>query len=77
MQDNQPLELDSQPVAKLRASGPDSDLVEVDIPLDYLAMLVEEVLERDLLSPSKTQAVLQAATGSLGRLGCEFNRYVH
>ena len=41
----------------------------VDIPLEVLASLILEVLKRDLASPTKTEAIFDAAAQSLGRLG--------
>jgi hypothetical protein len=45
----------------------DSGHAVVDIPIDVVASMVEEVLNRDLLCASTTEKIFHAAADSLGR----------
>ena len=53
----------------VRLESFDGTHIAVDVPVEVLASVVIEVLNRDLASPARTEAIFDAAAQSLGRLG--------
>jgi hypothetical protein len=49
----------------------------VDIPIDVIATMAVEILQRDLLCPTKTEAIFEAAAYSLNRRDATRTRPVH
>ncbi len=69
MPPQKPIDLGSGEEPEVSMELCDSTHAAVDIPMDVLTSLVLEVLNRDLMSPAKTEAIFDAAAQSLGRLG--------